>query len=242
MTERTPWRALPGLSLWAVPVLVMALPWVLQPHTEAPLLWWAGRAFGFVAYVALWLGMLTGLLISSSGLPKRLNAKVLFELHQQWTLAGAIATVLHVLAITSHEESRIGFVAALVPYAAGRLTGPVALGALAFWALALLSVSSWLRSHLSYRLWRTVHAVAFGAFLLAVTHSVSAGTDSGYVLVRWFYAATSAVIITGVVLRAMTTFTKRRPVSSPRRAQGISGQSADHGQSARSPSSKQAGA
>ncbi len=209
MTARIQTRALSWM-LWGATALVMTLPWLLQPHTEAPVLWWAGRALGFMAYIALWLAMLTGLLISSPGLLRRLDCKVVLELHQQWTFAGAVATVLHVLAITTHGASGIDLLSALVPYASTRLTGPVALGTLAFWGVVLVCATSWLRSHMSYNAWRIVHTVAFGAFLLALTHAVTVGTDSGYLLVRWLYGSSSVVLLAAMALRIGVSFTKRR--------------------------------
>jgi predicted ferric reductase len=187
--------------LWSVPVLVAALPWLVQMTTAAPILWWAARAFGFVSYVALWCAMATGLLMSSPRFLARLDRKVVFELHQQWTLSAILATALHVLAVVSHEPSGIGIVAALVPYASEQLTGPLALGVLAFWGLAVLAATSWLRPHVPYGAWRGIHALAFGAFVLGLAHSVSAGTDTGYVVVRWLYAASGAALAAGTAAR-----------------------------------------
>jgi predicted ferric reductase len=192
-------------ALWSVPVLVAALPWLVQMTTAAPVLWWAARAFGFVSYVALWCAMATGLLMSSPRFLVQLDRKVVFELHQQWTLSAILATALHVLAVVSHDASGIGIVAALVPYASEQLTGPLALGVLAFWGLVALAVTSWLRPpHVPYGAWRGIHALAFGAFVLGLAHSVSAGTDTGYVVVRWLYAMSGAALAAGTAARIVS--------------------------------------
>ncbi len=197
-------RAIANLAVWAAVGAVLASPWVLAAGSSEPVLWWAARAFGFVSYVALWLAMLTGVLLSTQRLPKRIDRKVLFELHQQWTLAAVVATALHVLALVTHPESGVGVTGALVPYASSQLTGPVALGVFAMWGLALLAVSSWLRSRISSTAWRIIHTTAFGAFLVALAHSVAAGTDTSAVAVQWLYVVTGTVLVGATAGRAVS--------------------------------------
>lgn len=207
--------AINGL-VWGVVMAVLASPWAFAARADAPALWWASRAFGFVSYVALWLAMLTGVMLSTQRLPKRVDRKVLFELHQQWTLAAVAATALHVLAVVTHPEAGVGLLGALVPYASRELTGPIALGVFAMWGLGLLAVTSWLRSRIAPTTWRVIHASAFGAFLVALAHSVAAGTDSGQPVVQWLYATTGSALVLAIVVRivsAVVARTARRPAS-----------------------------
>ncbi|MBX7110780.1 MAG: ferric reductase-like transmembrane domain-containing protein [Dehalococcoidia bacterium] len=208
MSERN-LQATFNVAVWGFVALVLAAPWMLAGGTQVPTLWWASRAFGFVSYVALWLSMFTGVLLSTQRLPKQLDRKVLFELHQQWTLAAVIATALHVLAVVTHPEAGVGLAGALVPYASNELTGPVALGVLAFWGLGLVAVSSWLRSRISSTTWRLIHTVAFGAFLVAIAHSVTAGSDSAALAVQWLYALTGSTLAGAIVLRVASALMGR---------------------------------
>jgi len=208
--------------VWGIVGAVLASPWAFAARADAPALWWASRAFGFVSYVALWLAMLTGVLLSTQRLPKRIDRKVLFELHQQWTLAAVIATALHVLSVVTHPEAGVGILGATVPYASEQLTGAVALGVLAMWGLALLAVSSWLRSRIAPSTWRVIHASAFGAFLVALAHSVAAGTDSGQPVVQWLYALTGSALVLAIAVRVVSAVVARsghraRPASQHQR-------------------------
>ncbi|MCC6237293.1 MAG: ferric reductase-like transmembrane domain-containing protein [Dehalococcoidia bacterium] len=180
---------------------------------DLPLLWWAARALGFVAYVALTLSMLFGVLVSARGLDAWVARKTVLDLHQQWALAALISTVLHILTAVVHTESHISLVEALVPFAAERLTGALALGAIATWGLVVLAITSWLRKRISYTLWRAIHAFAFGAFVLAVVHSVAAGTDSAQPFVQWFYIVTTAVVTAAVVFRVLVALAGRTRAS-----------------------------
>jgi predicted ferric reductase len=172
-------------------------------ETEAPLQWWASRSTGFVAYVALWLAMMAGLMISSRGLDGLLSRKVVLELHQQWTLAAMVATLAHVTLIVTDAYVDVPWRAAVLPGSSIYMPGPVALGTIAMWGLALLSLSSWLQRRLSYTLWRVVHASAFGTFLIAIAHGVIAGTDSSSIGAQALYASTAALLACALVFRVL---------------------------------------
>ena len=70
-------------SVWLLAAAVGLLPWLLHvAASDEPVLWWASRAYGFVAYLALWFAMLTGVLTSAKGLHGWLGRKTLMELHE----------------------------------------------------------------------------------------------------------------------------------------------------------------
>ncbi|MFA7295759.1 MAG: hypothetical protein WC211_01070 [Dehalococcoidia bacterium] len=182
-------------------------------QADLPWLWWASRSSGLVAYLAMALSMLFGVLITSRGLDAVMARKTVLELHQQWTLAAVVSTVVHVLTVVLHAEAKVGLVGALVPFASTTLTGPLALGIVGMWGLLILAASSWLRTYISYTLWRGIHGTAFGAFLLAGLHSVFAGTDSGVPLVQWMYLVTFAVVAGSVLYRVLISIGGERAAS-----------------------------
>ena len=197
--------------LWLLVVVALGSPWLLlAAGTDVPVLWWAARAFGFVSYVALWIAMLSGVLVGAKGIDGLIDRKVLLELHQQWTLSGVAATTVHVLAVVTNEHAGIGVVGALVPFASPIMTGAVGVGVVAFWAFALVAVSSWLRTRLSYAAWRAIHALAFGAFLLALVHAVTSGADSGEPLGQWLYVASGSLLAGAITVRLLVALASRR--------------------------------
>lgn len=196
--------------LWLLVGAALASPWVLSAGgSNAPVLWWASRAFGFVSYVALWVAMLTGVLLGARGVDQAVDPRVLLAMHEEWTLAGVAATAAHVLAVVMNEHAGIGLLGSLVPFASSSMTTAVGVGVVAFWASGMLAVSSWLRTRLSYAAWRAIHALAFGAFVLALVHSVAAGTDSGAPLAQWLYVASGSLLAGAIVIRLLTAMTGR---------------------------------
>lgn len=221
MTLRLP---IPAQTLLAAVAGMLTMATVLETwqaasSAEEPLLWWAGRATGFVAYVALWLSMMFGLAVSSKGAGGLLPKKAVMDLHQQWTLSAVVATAVHVLTLVSHEESGVTPWAAVIPFASARLTGPIAIGTFALFGLAIVAGSSWLRTHLPYSAWRGIHALAFGTMLLALVHGWTAGTDTIAGQARWLYVVTFGLLVGGVVMRlGLAIVSARAPKRPPRPA------------------------
>lgn len=185
-------------------ILVMSVAqqvWGLAASAEQPLIWWAGRAAGFVAYLALWLSMMFGMAASSKGMGGLLPKKLMMDLHQQWTLSAVVASAVHVGMLVFHGESGVTPWAAVVPFASARLTGPVAVGTFALIGLVIVAGSSWLRSRIPYNAWRSIHALAFGTMLLALVHGWTAGTDTPLEWARWLYVVSAALLLGGLVTR-----------------------------------------
>lgn len=179
-----------------------------------PVLWWAGRASGLVAYLALWLAMVFGTLISAKS--TLLDKRLTMELHRQWSLTALIATLAHVLTLVAHPESGLSPQSAVVPFVAERLTGGVALGVVGLWGLLLIVLSSLLQRRVPYSAWRAIHALAFGTMLLALVHSVTAGTDSAQPLVRALYSITAAIVAGAAAGRATSALVRPRAAGGRR--------------------------
>lgn len=170
---------------------------------EVPALWWAARALGLLAYLALALSTLFGVLVSAKGAGGLLDKATTVALHNRWALAAVVATTLHVLALVIDPRSGVSPWAAVVPGASSRLTGPVALGTLAGLGMAVIAVTTALSRRLPRWAWRATHASAFGVLLLGLVHGVSAGTDAGSPWVGGLYLVTAAAIVGAVVQRLL---------------------------------------
>ena len=197
----TPVYVLVCASLGVLSTSAMLALWSAMATAEQPLLWWAGRALGILAYIALWLSMLFGALVSSGGAGGVFSKKWVMDFHHEFTLAAIIATALHVLVLVTHSESRVTPWAAVIPFASERLTGPIALGTIATIGLAVIAVSSWLRTRVPYAAWRALHALSFGVMALALAHGITAGTDSDAPAAWWLYVTTTAALTIVMVVR-----------------------------------------
>lgn len=213
--RRSVTRLTPVLLLAAASVLAaLAIPAIIaESRIDAPLLWWASRASGFVAYIAFWACMLFGALLSARGGDGLIDRKIASDLHQEWTIAALIATAVHIITVILNAHAHVPALAAVIPYASLSLRGAIALGTIGTWGLAVIAASSWLRARLAYNAWRVIHALSFGAFVLALAHSVTAGTDTSLPAARWLYAGTIGILTAGIGLRIAAALEGRRRIA-----------------------------
>jgi len=92
-----------------------------------------------------------------------------------WT---GLATVgLHGAALLMDPKIGFGLGAVLVPFASHWRPAAVAAGVVAGWLALVLAASFPMRKVICRRGWRALHYAGFAAFLLALVHALSSGTD-----------------------------------------------------------------
>ena len=144
--------------------------------TQAPVAWYVARAAGLVAFVALTLSVWLGLGMSTRLLgPKR--HKSLFGWHQTLAWTGLSMLVLHAGALLFDPTLHFGLASVLAPFASAWRPAAVAAGVVAGWLTLVLAVSFRLRKRIGQRGWRRLHSATFTAFVLALGHALTAGTD-----------------------------------------------------------------
>lgn len=170
-----------------------------------PWLWWAVRASGLVALAALWFAMIFGVAISGKGAGGWLHVASAAELHRQWAFVALGATLVHAIASVAAPEGGIPAFAVLVPMLSPTLRGAITMGTLGLWGLVALTATSLSRASLSPWVWRAVHALAFGAWVLSLAHTLFAGTDLVNPVVRAVVLATAAVLVGATAQRVLVT-------------------------------------
>lgn len=141
-----------------------------------PLAWLVARSAGLVAFGILTLSTWLGLAMSTRLLPARFQGR-LFGWHRTLAWTGISMLGLHVLALLLDPVIGFGPLAVLVPFAAPWRPVAVAAGVIAGWLTLTLAVSFRLRRHIGQRGWRRLHYASFGAFVLALGHALTSGTD-----------------------------------------------------------------
>jgi len=143
---------------------------------QAPVAWYVARAAGLVAFGALTLSVWLGLGMSTRLLgPKR--HKSLFGWHQTLAWTGLSMLGLHAGALLFDPTLHFGLASVLAPFASPWRPVAVAAGVVAGWLTLVLAVSFRLRKRIGQRGWRRLHYATFAAFVLALGHALTAGTD-----------------------------------------------------------------
>lgn len=190
-------------SFAASALALQALGSLFEGADPIPFAWWLARALGFVAYGALWASILSGLAMSAKG-GGLFDLKWVLDIHQETTLMAVIASVMHATVMVVDSASGVSPLAVLVPFASARLTGPVTIGTLALLGLGVVALTSWMRARVGVKVWRAVHAAAFGVWLLGLLHGVYAGSTNG-ALVSLIYVASGGLVAGAMAWRVAMT-------------------------------------
>jgi Ferric reductase like transmembrane component len=193
--------AVPGAALRGAVPEVLALRGALPPGaivvTSSTPLWYTTRATGLVALVLLTLSMAFGLLSSVRYQRPSWPRFVTIGLHRNTSLLALVFTVVHVVTTVTDSFVSIPVQDAFVPFISSYRPLWLGLGAIAFDLMLALTVTSLLRTRMSYRSWRLVHWGAYLSWPVAVLHGLGTGTDTP---VRWVLGLTVACVALVAIL------------------------------------------
>ncbi len=143
---------------------------------HAPVAWYVARAAGLVSFGALTLSVWLGLAMSTRLLGTK-RQKHLFGWHQTLAWTGLSMLALHAGALLFDPTLHFGLTSVLVPFASAWHATAVAAGVVAGWLTLMLAASFRMRKRIGQKGWRRLHYASFAAFVLALGHALTAGTD-----------------------------------------------------------------
>jgi len=166
---------------------------------SSTVLWYMSRSTGVVSLVLLTAVVLIGLLITQQGRLPGLPRFAVTGLHRNLSLLAVAFVAIHVLAAVADSYVSIPLTATVIPFASGYERFWLGLGAAAADLMAAMIVTSLLRRHLSRRVWRGVHLLAYVSWPVALAHSIGSSTDlqHGWAL---YLATGCAVVVTAAVV------------------------------------------
>jgi predicted ferric reductase len=173
--------------------------------------WSVARAGGFTAYALLALSVIVGLALSAKWQSQKWPRLINSELHNFLGLLALVFTVVHVGAVWLDPYTKFGWYAIFVPFASNYRPIWMALGIVGLYLGLAIAASVWLRPMIGYRVWRTIHYLTFGVYLLTTVHGIFTGTDTQSWWAIAIYAASLLTVGTLFWLRIT-----QRPVKQPR--------------------------
>ncbi len=181
-----------------------ALPGAWPPGaivvTSSTPLWYLTRATGLVALVLLTLSMAFGLLSSVRYQRPAWPRFVTIGLHRSTSLLALAFTGIHIGTTLADSFVPIRVQDVVIPFISAYRPLWLGLGAIAFDLMLALTVTSLLRTRMSYRSWRLVHWSSYLCWPVAVLHGLGTGTDTP---VRWVLGLTVACV---AVIAALTAW------------------------------------
>lgn len=145
----------------------------------SPFLWYLNRGTGVVILLLLTATTVLGVLATGRRFNRVWPRFLTQGLHR--TLAGLSVAVLtvHVVSAVADDYVDIRWADAILPFGGSYQPFWLGLGTLSLDLMAVVVMTSLLRSRLPHRLWAGVHLLAYASWAVAVGHGVGIGTDVG---------------------------------------------------------------
>jgi sulfoxide reductase heme-binding subunit YedZ len=159
------------------------------------LFWITSRAAGGAALLASSASVLLGLMMSS---PRRNpNRRDLRTLHEALSLTALAMVGLHGVSLLGDAYLNPGLAGIAIPFAGPYRPLWTGAGVVAGYGLAALGVSYYFRNRIGAARWRRVHRLTAVFWLLAIVHTIGAGSDAGE---PWFLLLNGVVILPALLL------------------------------------------
>jgi sulfoxide reductase heme-binding subunit YedZ len=165
-------------------------------------LWYTSRATGVVSMLLLTLVVLLGVLVNRQGRLPGLPRFVVTGLHRSISLLAVAFVAVHVITAIADPYVSIRLAAVVIPFTSVYKPFWLGLGAVSLDLIAALIVTSLARAHISRRLWRGVHWLAYASWPVALAHGIGSSTDMQRGLLLWVAVACCLAVGSAVIWRA----------------------------------------
>jgi sulfoxide reductase heme-binding subunit YedZ len=164
--------------------------------------WLASRGLGVVALVLVSISVGLGLALSGRLALRPGGAARLKTLHEATALIGLGAIIGHGGLLLGDSYLQPGLAGIAVPFATPVQPLYNGLGIVAGWLAAVLGLSFYARRWIGVRRWRRLHRWTLLVYLLALAHTLGAGTDaaSAWLLLLVGASALPVIVIGGARL------------------------------------------
>jgi predicted ferric reductase len=169
--------------------------------TGSTAMWYASRATGVVSLLLLTAVVLLGVLVNRQGRLPGLPKFVVTGLHRSISLLSVAFLAVHVITAIADPYVSIRLTAAVIPFTSAYETFWIGLGAVSLDLIAALIVTSLARAHISRRIWRGVHWLAYAAWPVALAHSLGSSKDMRSGVLLWVAIACTLAVAGAVIWR-----------------------------------------
>lgn len=169
--------------------------------TSSPAIWYAARASGVAAYVALSIVVCLGLTLGGKAQSRRWPRFSVEDVHRFGGLLVGSLIGIHVLTIAADSFLPFSLTQLLVPFTSSYRPLWTGLGIAAAELLAALAITNHYRKRLPYSFWRKAHYLNFAVWSLASVHGLMSGTDRGAAWLAILYGVSVASVLMLLVWR-----------------------------------------
>jgi sulfoxide reductase heme-binding subunit YedZ len=163
----------------------------VAPH----LFWITSRAAGGAALLLASASVALGLMMSSKG--KGASKRDLRAIHEALSLTTLAMVALHGASLLGDSYLHPGLTGIAIPFVSAYRPLWTGLGIIAGYGLAVLGLTYYLRDRIGAARWRRLHRLTAVFWLLAIGHTIEAGSDAAQI---WFLAVSGAIVMPAALL------------------------------------------
>ena len=165
--------------------------------------WILSRASGVVALILTAVSVGMGLAMAMRAAKGPGAMARLKQVHEATALTALIFIAAHGLALLGDSYLRPGLGGIAIPFVMSHKPLWTGLGIVGGWLAALLGLSFYVRRWIGPKLWRKMHRWTLAVYVLAVIHTLGAGTDASSLWLLLILIATVAPLAVMAAIRLL---------------------------------------
>jgi len=174
-------------------------------------LWFLTRGTGVVSLALLTLSVVLGIVTAVRWEHRNWPRWIIEGLHRNISLLVVVFIGLHVATTVVDGFAPIGWLDAVVPFRSPYRPLWLGLGALSLDMLLAVALTSIVRAHLGYRLWRAVHWLAYACWPVALMHGLGTGSDARATWMLGVVAVSVAAVLAALAWRLGLAWPRQQP-------------------------------
>lgn len=143
--------------------------------------WYLTRSSALIGYMLLWISIFLGLSIRTPLLNKIIRPIYSYRIHCWISLQALIFATIHGLSLLGDKYVNLTLGNIFIPFfpQTGDSVSPefLSLGITGFYLMVMIVTTSYIKNYISHKLWRSVHFLNIGLFVILFIHALYLGTD-----------------------------------------------------------------
>jgi methionine sulfoxide reductase heme-binding subunit len=190
---------------------------------EIPYAWYLTRSAALVGFFLFYISVFLGLAVRTPLLNRIIKPVYSLKIHCWISLQALIFAAIHGISLLFDKFIDFGWKNILIPFypltesQADQINVDfLALGIIGFYIMLLLVSTSYLRGGLSTSLWRAIHFLNVGLYVVAIVHSLYLGTDlKNPGLARFIFLYANGFLMLLFILNIIIRLIRARNINNP---------------------------
>jgi predicted ferric reductase len=162
---------------------------------QIPWDWYIVRASALIGFLLLYISVFVGTISCLPGIGKYFLRLRSLNFHCWISLQALIFALIHGISLLFHKFIPFGWKDVFIPFHSNFEPLLVGLGTVGFYLMIILVATSYIRKYISAKLWRAIHFLNIGLYIVVIIHAFYLGTDLKSGLLRQVFIWANGFLI-----------------------------------------------